>query len=230
MSSTAILIPARYQSSRLPGKPLSMLGGKPMIQRVVDACLSTGLDTFVLTDNKTIAQAAKAAGARTYISSDEYLNGTERCAGALRSSLFGSYNRFINVQGDMPDVTGEMIAAASRMLDWYQISTIYTDLPAEKVDDPGTVKLVRAEQKVLWCARGLKGYGEWHLGVYGYQRKALASYPSLPVTKEETAESLEQLRWLKNGYTLGAAHVQYAGMEVNTQADLDAWNARDCAL
>ena len=107
--TTAIMIPARYGSTRYPGKPLTMLGDKPMIQRVAEACKATGYDTYVLTDNKTIAQAAQASGVGIYIDSHDYENGTERCAGAIASRKFDEYDNFINVQGDMPDVTQEMI-------------------------------------------------------------------------------------------------------------------------
>lgn len=109
MTSTAILIPARYGSTRYPGKPLAMLDGIPMIRRVYDACIASKLPTYVLTDNKTIAQCIQSAGGNIHIDSADYSNGTERCAGAIRSHKFDEFDCFINVQGDMPDVTAEMM-------------------------------------------------------------------------------------------------------------------------
>ncbi len=106
---TAILIPARYGSTRYPGKPLAMLDSVPMIKRVYDACTASKTPTYVLTDNKTIAQCIKSTGGNVYIDSKDYANGTERCAGAIESKLFDQYDQFINVQGDMPDVTLQMI-------------------------------------------------------------------------------------------------------------------------
>lgn len=224
MTKTAIFIPARYHSTRFPGKPLTMLGDKTMIARVVEGCLKTGRDVFVLTDNKTIAMAAKSAGAEIYIDSSDYQNGTERCAGAVASRKFTDYDQFINVQGDMPDVTVEMIEKAEWMLKHYTTSTVVTQMLDERLNDPNSVKLVRAGDKVLWCGRGMTGYGDWHLGVYGYRRNALQSYPHLMITREERQESLEQLRWLKNGWDMGVLPVDYNGIEINTPEDAERWN------
>lgn len=226
MTKTAIFIPARYHSTRFPGKPLTMLGDKTMIARVVEGCKRSGLDTYVLTDNKTIAMAAKASGAEIYIDSDDYLNGTERCAGAIYSRKFSDYDNIINVQGDMPDVTVEMIEKAEKMLKYYNVTTVITQMQDDRLNDKNSVKLVRAGDKVLWCGRGMQGYGDWHLGVYGYRLEALQAYPHLTRTREEDIESLEQLRWLKNGWDIGVLPVEYNGIEINTPEDAERWNAR----
>ena len=225
MKSTAILIPARYASERLPGKPLVMLGDKPMIQHVVEQCKLSGHDVYVLTDNKIIAQAAKAAGAGVYISTNDFANGTERCADAIRSTKFDKYTQFINVQGDMPDVTVEIIDMCVRNLKNYIISTICTQMPDELQSDPNTVKCIRYGKKVLWMARGITGYGDWHLGIYGYHRTALEQYTNLNVSLEEKIEKLEQLRWIKGGWTIGAAVIPlFNGIEINTAEDAERWN------
>ena len=226
MTSTAILIPARYGSTRYQGKPLAMLDGKTMIQRVVETCKLSKLDTYVLTDNKTIAMAAEAAGAGVYIDSYDYENGTERCAGAVRSRKFDDYDQFINVQGDMPDVTVDMIAKAKMALNYYPLGTVFTDMPEDKQMDPNTVKMVRAGDQALWFGRGMTGYGEWHLGVYSYKKNALELYPHMRVEKEERVEKLEQLRWLKNGWQIGCYHVQFNGIEINTPEDLEEWQKK----
>ena len=227
MTSTAILIPARYGSTRYPGKPLAMLDGKTMIERVVRTCKLSKYDTYVLTDNKTIAMAAEAAGAGVFIDSEYYENGTERCAGAIRSRKFDDYDQFVNVQGDMPDVTVEMIAKAVTALNYYPVGTVYTKMPAERQQDPNSVKMVRANDQALWFGRGMTGYGDWHLGVYSYRKDALKQYPNLPIPKEEHIEKLEQLRWLKNGWQIGCYSVQFNGIEINTPEDAEEWQMKN---
>lgn len=226
MTNTAILIPARYASTRYPGKPLTMLNGKTMIERVVETCKASGYDTYVLTDNKTIAQAAKAAGVDFYIDTHDYENGTERCAGAVHSRKFDDYDQFINVQGDMPDVTVEMIEKAKMALNYYPLGTVFTDMPEDKQMDPNSVKMVRSGDQALWFGRGMTGYGEWHLGVYSYKKNALELYPHMRVEKEERVEKLEQLRWLKNGWQMGCYRVSFNGVEINTPEDVEEWNAK----
>ena len=222
---TAILIPARYNSTRFPGKPLTMLGDKTMIETVYEKCKKSGLDTYVLTDDMRIARLFNWE--TCWIDqSDTFQNGTERCAGAISNDFFDAYDQFINVQGDMPDVTVEMIERATWMLKHYPISTIITQMQDDRLNDPNSVKLVRAGDKVLWCGRGMTGYGDWHLGVYGYRRNALEMYPHQMITREEQLESLEQLRWLKNGWNIGVLPVNYTGVEINTPGDAEEWNAR----
>jgi 3-deoxy-D-manno-octulosonate cytidylyltransferase len=228
MKKTAVLIPARYGSTRYPGKPLVILNGKPMIQRVAEICKSSSYDTYVLTDNKTIAQAAQAAEVGFFIDSEDYENGTERCAGAVRSRKFDEYDQFINVQGDMPDVTIEMIDKAAMGLKYWPVSTVFANMPEDKKMDPNSVKMIRAGDQALWFGRGMTGYGEWHLGIYGYRKNALESYPHLTVTQEENVEKLEQLRWLKNGWKIGCYRVEFNGTEINTPEDLKQWNQANC--
>lgn len=223
MKSTAILIPARYGSKRFPGKPLTMLNGKTMVQAVAEKCMSFGYDTYVLTDNKTIAQAAHASGAGFYIDSNDFENGTERCAAAVNSQIFNDYDQFINVQGDMPDVTVEMIEKCISSLMHYPVSTVFAKMSEEEQNSPNSVKMVRAGDQALWFGRGMTGYGDWHLGVYGYRKNALEMYPSMQVEKEERIEKLEQLRWLKNGWQVGCLSVQFNGVEINTPQDAEKW-------
>lgn len=224
MTSSAILIPARYGSTRFPGKPLTPLGDRPMICRVVKSCKEANLPVYVLTDNRTIGHAAAASGAEIWCTETEYANGTERCAGAIKSSLFDKYDQFINVQGDMPDVTVEMIEKCIFSLKHYPVSTVFTHMPEDKQNDPNSVKMVHAGDNALWFGRGMTGYGDWHLGVYGYKRNPLEMYSRLEVTQEEQVEKLEQLRWLKNGWQIGCLGVQYNGVEINTPEDARIWN------
>lgn len=229
-NDTAILIPSRYGSERLPGKPLISLGGKPLVKHVYDTCKSTGYDTFVLTDDERILSIFDED---CLVDFSYYDNGTERCCGALGNFFQDTnYDKFINVQGDMIDVSTECIERCLLSLNDYSVSTVFTDMPKEKQDDPNTVKLIRSGDNcpdelttALWFGRGLTGYGDWHLGVYGYTLGALESYNSLRVSDEERVEKLEQLRWLKNGIDIGCLRVDYSGVEINTLEDVHEWES-----
>ena len=227
MTSAAILIPARYGSTRFPGKPLISLDNIPMIRRVYERCRKTGLDTYVLTDDMRIFNLFGPSCC--WIEEIDYANGTERCAGAIKHGFFDKYDRFINVQGDMPDVTVNMIEKCAESLSYnYSVSTVYTDMPDEMQNDPNLVKMIHAyPNQALWFGRGITGYGEWHLGVYGYKRDALVAYPNLKVTQEETVEQLEQLRWLKGGWQIGAQSVYFNGIEINSPEDVEAWHQKN---
>ena len=227
MTSAAILIPARYESKRFPGKPLALLKGIPMIERVYNACMLSGRDTYVLTDDIRIGNLFPDEN--VIVDTSKYTNGTERCAGAISKALkLDDYDTFINVQGDMPDVTAKMIEDC---MDWVGIDpihTLYTDMPEDLCDDPNTVKLVISNlDDALWFGRGITGYGEKHLGIYGYTREALEMYPTLKVTKEEEIEQLEQLRWLKSGWSIGCSYVKFDGMEINHPTDAAKYNIRN---
>ena len=222
---TAILIPARYASTRFPGKPLCMLDSVPMIKRVYDACIASKTPTYVLTDDQRIYNVI---GPSCIIDRKEYANGTERCAGAVaKFDILDQYDQFINVQGDMPDVTTQMIERCVEWLQYYPISTVWTDMPEAMQNDPNSVKMVRAGDQCLWFGRGMTGYGHWHLGIYGYRRNALELYPGMEVTQEEEIEQLEQLRWLKSGWQIGCSSVYFNGVEINSPEDLDTWHNKN---
>ena len=221
MKSTAILIPARYGSTRFPGKPLAMLNDVPMIKRVYDACTASKIPTYVLTDHQDIYNVI---GPNCIMDNDNYENGTERIAGAVKkSALLDQYDQFVNVQGDMPDVTLQMIERCIWHLQHYQITTLWTDMPKEMQDDPNSVKMIRSGDKALWFGRGITGYGHWHLGIYGYSRNVLEFYNTYEIEQEEQVEKLEQLRWLKAGWDIGCLHADFNGVEINTPEDIDRW-------
>jgi len=222
---TAILIPARYASTRFPGKPLCMLDGVPMIKRVYDACSASKIPTYVLTDDVRIASVFQNTS--VIIDDADYENGTERCAGATKLDYMQKYNQFINVQGDMPDITLQMIERCVEWLQYYPVSTVFATMPEEEQNNPNSVKMVRAGDQALWFGRGMTGYGEWHLGVYGYKRNALEMYSNLEVTQEEEVEKLEQLRWLKNGWQIGCSSVQFNGVEINSPEDVNTWHKQN---
>lgn len=222
MTSSAILIPARYNSTRFPGKPLCDLDGVPMIKRVYDACKASGLPTYILTDDIRIASIFQNASVIIDYYKG-YANGTERCAGAIDIDYMQKYDQFINVQGDMPDVSQHMIEKTVWHLKHYPITTMCTDLqPGERLDI-NQVKVITAGDKALWFGRGFT-YGQRHLGIYGYSRNALGMYSELPVTREERNEGLEQLRWLKAGWDIGILRTEFNGVEINTPQDAEKWN------
>ena len=166
MSKTVILIPARYNSTRFPGKPLCMLDGVPMIKRVYDACVASKIPTYVLTDDMRIFDLFGPR--QCWIDQEkDYANGTERCAGAISNDFFSKYDQFVNVQGDMPDVTTEMVEKCITLLKYYNVSTVYTTMREEEQNNPNSVKCVHASEYALWFGRGMTGYGSRHLAVYG---------------------------------------------------------------
>jgi len=228
MNDTAILIPARYGSTRFEGKPLCMLDSVPMIKRVYDACIASKIPTYVLTDDMRIYNMFGPG--KCWIEEESvasYANGTERVAGAVANwDKLNQYNQFINVQGDMPDVSIAMIDQVLWHLKHYSVTTVFTDMPVEKQQDPNSVKMVRAGDQALWFGRGMTGYGDWHLGIYGYKRNSLEMYSGLEISQEEEVEKLEQLRWLKNGWQIGVLSVQYNGVEINSPEDVEEWHSK----
>ena len=224
MNNTAILIPARYGSTRFPGKPLAALDNIPMIRRVYERCRKTGYDVYVLTDDQRIFNLFNAGNC--WIDQTDYANGTERCAGAIQNDFFDKYTHFINVQGDMPDITARIIETVAYGLKYADVTTVHTDMAPELKSDPNTVKMVLGKNQALWFGRGFT-YGEHHLGVYGYSREALERYPTLSITAEESIEQLEQLRWLKNGCSIGTHPVYFNGIEINSPEDVDVWHKKN---
>tara|TARA_B110000261_G_scaffold159667_1_gene197986 strand:- start:2148 stop:2744 length:597 start_codon:yes stop_codon:yes gene_type:complete len=196
-----------------------------MIKRVYDACVASKIPTYVLTDDMRIFELFNSTNC--WIDETPYENGTERCAGAIKNDFFKDYNQFINVQGDMPDVTQLMIERCVEWLQYYPVSTVFATMPEEIQNEPNSVKMVRAGDQALWFGRGMTGYGEWHLGIYGYRRNALKLYPSLEITQEETIEQLEQLRWLKSGWQIGCSSVYFNGVEINSPEDVDIWHKQN---
>lgn len=226
MTSTAILIPARYNSARFPGKPLTKLADAPMICRVVKACKKSKLPVYVLTDNRLIGSAAASVGAEIWCTETEYANGTERCAGAIKSTLFDKYNQFINVQGDMPDVTIEMIERVKNTVPQTGVATAWTEMKQPLQSDPNTVKLVHNNVFAHWFGRGMT-YGSQHLGIYGYTRRALSRYPLYNQSQHEDIEKLEQLRWIDNNWRIAVTRVDFDGIEINTPDDAERWNMKN---
>jgi len=216
--NTGIVIPARIASTRFPNKMLAELNGVPLIKHVYDICASTGFETYVLTDSEEIAKIVPSK------LTSEADNGTERCA--LKAIEIG-WDTYINVQGDMPDITPQIIAKVALALETNHVVTAYTDMNPVDRANPDSVKLIHNENKAHWFCRASLEYGDHHLGVYGYSRAALLEYMNLKKTKEEEIEKLEQLRWLQNNIDIAVVKVEFDGIEINTPEDLEEWHNKN---
>src|SRR6056300_1873534 len=142
--TTAILIPARLQSTRFPEKMLAPLNGVPLIKHVYDKCAATGLDTYVLTDDKKIADMFE----NSIMTDSNIENGTERCMSVIDNHL--NFDRYINVQGDMPDVTEDMIRSVEAELQRSDVATAYTKMDKHLQNDPNSVKMIHNRGRAHW--------------------------------------------------------------------------------
>ncbi len=238
--SVIVIIPARYASTRLPGKPLLAETGHPLIQHVIDTVrLAGGVDRIVVaTDDERIAAAVADCGGEAVMTSDSCRSGTDRLAEAAATLELADDDLVLNIQGDEPEIPPECIAA---LIDLLQTSdapmvTLATPLPAELADEPDKVKVVcDAGGKAMYFSRAripLDRDGDTpvsyllHLGVYGYRVAFLKRFAALPPTPAEQAEKLEQLRALESGYDIAVAVVDYDGAGIDTPADYAAFVAR----
>ena len=231
----AICIPARYGSTRFPGKPLEDLGnGKNLIQHVYDTCASTGIDTYVLTDSIEIMKSL--GHRRCMMTIGEHENGTSRCAEFIYRHRYNSYQYIINVQGDMVDVRPDMIQQIFNYISNIyllnvgdqipDVLSLYTQMKQEDRENPHVVKCIHNNSilaKAIWFLRAPLQYGSQHLGIYGYTKDALLTYNELIPEEHEEIESLEQLRWCVNDINFRLLETDYDGQEINTPADLIKW-------
>lgn len=221
--TTAILIPARIDSSRFPRKMLAELNGYPLVKHVYDRCWNAGYETYVLTDSQDIADILPSK--RVIMTSSEHENGTSRCMEVIDEVL--QYDRYINVQGDMPDITPEIIRSVEWELQRSDVATAYTPMDFNLRNDSNTVKMIHSRGRAHWFCRAALSYGDHHLGVYGYNREAKAMYTASTKFAEEDIEKLEQLRWIQNGIKLGVVEVEFNGIEINTPEDLKLWHNKN---
>ena len=228
MRKAAGIIPARFQSSRFPGKPLALIQGKPMIQWVYESVKKSALlSRFIIaTDDKRIQQAAAGFGAEVFMTSAGHPSGTDRVAevaGQLDTPIV------INIQGDEPLVQGKMIDALVEVLqdDSIPIASLMTrrtDLGG--MQDPNRVKVVVDERGyALYFSRSAVPYGAkdfyfLHVGIYGYQKDFLRELIRMRVSRLETAERLEQLRILEAGFKIKMVEVPYSVLSVDTPEDI----------
>lgn len=228
----AIVIPARYGSTRLPGKPLADIAGKPMVQHVYERALevSNVHAVIIATDDERVAEAVRGFGGRSVMTSRDHLSGTDRLAEIMAHVDADIY---INLQGDEPLVRpSDIEALAAGMLADAEVSvgTLCHPISAHEAEDPNTVKVVLAANgNALYFSRSPIPFPRdsesasylKHVGVYAYRRGVLAEYPSLPQPMLECAEKLEQLRLMAAGYCIRAYVVEPTGPGVDTPKCLE---------
>ena len=231
-----IIIPARYASTRFPGKPLALIHGKPMIQHVYEAALtSAAQQVTVATDDERIADCVHSFGGHAVMTSPTLPSGTDRCGAAAELLKLAPNDIIINVQGDEPFITGDIINLLIHQFENpdTQIATLTSEItnPSE-IDDPNKVKLVfNKNHKALYFSRYsipyLRNSEQFtphyhkHIGIYGYRHHILQELIKLPESDLEKSEKLEQLRWLENGYSIYVAECHYEGIGIDTPEDLE---------
>ena len=230
-----VVIPARYAATRLPGKPLVPLAGKPMVQRVYERAkqAQTVRRVLVATDDQRILDAVAAFGGEARMTRSDHRTGTERIA-EVAANVDGDV--FVNVQGDEPLIDPSSIdtAVAALLEDpAVQIATVATPIRhAGDIMDPNVVKTVLDfEDNALYFSRAPIPWVRdsqqkvhvkyWkHLGLYVFQRAALLEYPTLPQGELEKIEQLEQLRWMENGWKIRVAEVAHDAVSVDVPEDV----------
>lgn len=232
------IIPARYASSRFPGKPLIDIEGKTMIQRVYEQVKkSTKLnDVVVATDDQRIAETVRSFGGEVVMTAEHHQSGTDRCAEVITN--IDGYDVAINIQGDEPFIDPTQIDILANCFEdtTTQIATLVKEITAEEelfnVNIPKvvrntkgeaiyfsrqTIPFLRAVEKDQWLQR--QSFYK-HIGIYAYQVDTLKALTQLPISMLEEAEALEQLRWLENGYAIQTAITTHETVAVDTKEDL----------
>jgi 3-deoxy-manno-octulosonate cytidylyltransferase (CMP-KDO synthetase) len=234
------VIPARYNSTRFPGKPLVMIRGKTMIRRVYEQALKARClsDVIIATDDDRILSHVKDFGGNVSMTSTYHRSGTERCGEILEKHNRDTIDAVINIQGDEPfidpgqiDEVGELMEAPGT-----EIATLARMIETDKeINDPNVVKVVFDKKKnALYFSRAPIPFlrsakpGHWHdqkqhykhIGIYAYTTVTLRQIIALPEWNLEKAESLEQLRWLSSGYDIRIGITNRDSISIDTPADL----------
>ena len=236
MKFTAI-IPARYASTRFPGKPLAILGGKTVIQRVYEQAVRVLDDAYVATDDERILQTVEAFGGRAVMTRSDHKSGTDRIEEAA-TKIGTTADVIINIQGDEPFIHPSQIETLCHLFDdpQTQIGTLGKRFESmEAVENPNSPKIVTdVKGFALYFSRSVIPFirgrqrDEWfgqypflkHLGIYAYRREVLGEITKLPQSSLEIAESLEQLRWLQNGYRIRVGETNIETVGIDTPEDL----------
>ena len=233
----AAIIPARYASTRFPGKPLAMLGGKTVIERVVNQVQQVLSDVYVATDDERIYRHVEDFGGHAVMTRSDHKSGTDRIEEAVEKTGLQA-DVIVNVQGDEPFIQVSQIKTLCQLFDdpETQIGTIGKPFATmEAVENPNSPKIILDNRgyamyfsrSVIPFVRGVET-SEWlkhypflkHLGIYAYRREVLAEITKLPQSSLEKAESLEQLRWLQNGYRIKVGLTDVETVGIDTPEDL----------
>ena len=235
------IIPARYASTRFPAKPLAILGGKTVIQRVYEQVAGILDEAYVATDDERIEAAVKAFGGKVVMTSVNHKSGTDRCYEAF-TKVGEGYNVIVNIQGDEPFIQPSQLEAIKACFKdaSTQIATLVKPFTVEdgfaaleNVNSPKVV--VNKNMNALYFSRSIIPYQrnaekkDWlaghtyykHIGLYAYRCEVLRQITKLPMGILEKAESLEQLRWLENGYKIGVGVTDIETIGIDTPEDLE---------
>lgn len=236
------LIPARYASTRFPGKPLAMIHGKSMIERVYNRVSSIFDYCYVATDDRRIADHVLSFGGRVIMTSTDHRSGTDRCAEALLAAeeeVGFQFDAIVNVQGDEPFIAPEQLTQIKKLLQRSetQIATLVKPFaPHEDIFNANSPKVVLStDGRAIYFSRSVIPYlrstepSAWqsshqyykHIGLYGYRRDILLHITKLSPSPLETAESLEQLRWLENNLQIHTDITHIESHAIDTPADLE---------
>ncbi len=234
------IIPARYASTRFPAKPLAMLGGKTVIQRVYEQVSGVMDDAYVATDDERIEAVVKAFGGKVVMTSVHHKSGTDRCYEAM-TRIGGQFDVVVNIQGDEPFIQPSQLHSIQACFQdpATQIATLVKPFTPQDglqaLQNPNSPKVVLDKNRnALYFSRSVIPYlrgvdsAEWlsrhtyykHIGLYAYRTEVLKEITALPQSSLELAESLEQLRWLENGYVIKAGITEVETIGIDTPQDL----------
>ncbi len=232
------IIPARYASTRFPGKPLALLGGKPVIQHVYEKVTAVLEAAYVATDDERIYDVVKSFGGQVVMTRTDHKSGTDRIEEAIEK-IGGEWDVVVNVQGDEPFVAKSQLDTICHCFDdpTTQIATLGKPFESmEAVQNPNSPKIVvdnmgfamYFSRSVIPYVRG-KEKSSWlihypflkHLGIYAYRKDVLRQVTQLPQSSLEIAESLEQLRWLQNGFKIKVGTTDVETVGIDTPQDLE---------
>ena len=232
------IIPARYASTRFPGKPLALLGGKPVIQHVYEKVAAVLEAAYVATDDERIYDVVKSFGGQVVMTRTDHKSGTDRIEEAIEK-IGGEWDVVVNVQGDEPFVAKSQLDTICHCFDdpTTQIATLGKPFESmEAVQNPNSPKIVvdnmgfamYFSRSVIPYVRG-KEKSSWlthypflkHLGIYAYRKDGLRQITQLPQSSLEIAESLEQLRWVQNGFKIKVGTTDVETVGIDTPQDLE---------
>ena len=231
------VIPARYASTRLPGKPLALIAGKPMIEHVYKRAAQARLpeEVIVATDDERVVEAVKKFGGNVMLTSPDHPSGTDRLAEVALN--FPDVDVVVNVQGDEPMIPSEVIDTLANAFvenPELEMATLKTPMAEQDYTNPNAVKVVTdLNGYALYFSRSLLPYPRKkpedfivykHIGAYAYKRDFLLKYAALASTPLEQIESLEQLRALENGFKIKVLATNFQGIGIDTPEDLAAAN------
>jgi 3-deoxy-manno-octulosonate cytidylyltransferase (CMP-KDO synthetase) len=236
------IIPARYASTRFPGKPLTVINGKSMIQRVYEQSLKAELltDVVVATDDQRIYDAVNAFGGKVMMTSSEHNSGTDRCC-EIVDKIGNQYDAVINIQGDEPFINPEQINQIAALIstEESQIASLCKPIKDEdELFDENVVKVVFdknckamyfSRQTIPFLRKTDKNAKSWmqqrtfykHIGIYAYKVDVLKQIARLPQSGLELSECLEQLRWLENSYEIKMGITEFESYSIDTPQDVE---------